>query len=201
MIFFHHFMNEGCHLTKQPWPSLPYLRLLVCILNDPSWKMLWTSAEIRSPSCPQKISISLRWTSYKDLQVLSHTQLIFSPSSAKLTTRKINWAIGHGNWYVMKYLQFQSRRQQVKPEERRRTPSRRDWMSTFHLFCWTSTTLPTTTSPISPLYLGQHRLHWGDHSGCVTINEMHLVFTGVTDISLLTLSTTPAKLAHRTLEW
>ena len=34
--FFHHFMNEGCHLTKQPWPSLPYLRLLVCILNDPS---------------------------------------------------------------------------------------------------------------------------------------------------------------------
>ena len=40
-----------------------------------------------------------------------------------------------------------------QPEERRSTPSRRDWISTFHLFCCTSTTLPTTTSPISPLYL------------------------------------------------
>ena len=32
----------------------------------------------------------MRWPD-KDLQVLSHAQLILSPSSAKLTTRKINW--------------------------------------------------------------------------------------------------------------
>ena len=80
MIFFIiSWMNEGCHLTKQPWPSLPYLRLLVCILNDPSWKMLWTSAEIRSPSCPQKISISLQWTSHRKT---CRYFLILSSSSA-----------------------------------------------------------------------------------------------------------------------
>merc|ERR550517_330078 len=34
------FTKLGDTLTRQPWPSLPYLRLLVCILKDPSWKML-----------------------------------------------------------------------------------------------------------------------------------------------------------------
>ena len=51
--------KEG-YLTRQPWPSLPYLRLLVCMLKDPSWKMLWTSAEIRSPSWKRYVCHRMR---------------------------------------------------------------------------------------------------------------------------------------------
>ena len=94
-------MNEGCHLTKQPWPSLPYLRLLVCILNDPSWKMLWTSAEIRSPSCRQKKSVNLRWTFYR--KTCRYFLILSSSSAPRLRSSPPGRLTGQLAWQLLCY--------------------------------------------------------------------------------------------------
>lgn len=56
-------------------------------------------------------------------------------------------------------------------EDNNSTESNREFVSTFHRFCWTSVILPTTTSPTSPLYR---------------------LFKGRIEIKLLTCSLTPA---------
>lgn len=168
-------IKDELTFTKQPWESwiykliiltmdnwliyyvtLPYFMLLVCKDRAPSLKIFCTSALTKSPSLRYCLIAN---SSSADLLLFIRLNIEIEPQVIELLLQSI--------------LQLTSSPPGRLTDCNSSTESRRAFVSSFHLFCDTSVTLPMTTSPISPWYRD---------------------LSGLTEISWFTLSTTPATL-------